>query len=80
MNDLKTLDFHVEATLCHIDGIFLHNFDDVYIRADSFHQLEYMGFAACYPLGEIAGLVVARYVFVKFPVLGSDHCARGDWT
>ena len=74
----RRLDFHEEAALCHINGIFLYDFNDVHIWADGHHQLEYVGFVSCYLSGEIAGLVVARHVLVELPILGRDHCGRCD--
>ena len=44
---LEVLDFHEEVALCHINGIFLYNVDNVYIQADGYHQLYYSGFVAC---------------------------------
>ena len=57
----------------------LDDYDDVYIRADGYYQLECAGFVACYPSGEMAGLVVTRHILVKLPALCRDHCGGGGW-
>ena len=78
MDGLEALDFDDNATLCHVDGIFFHDLDDINLQAEGDDEFEDSWLVSFNPFSEVLCIIEARYELCGQGPFQRDHRDVGD--